>query len=216
MLKNLSITTAQDAEAGPRGGGPVSPIAIHKTDDRLAHGVVRSALVRARDISTRVAAKMQAARTLAGFLKEAHHHHGSAIQLIDHSAKLTGSRARAVMIIPMLTHEGHYRLTMLQWQAAQPHISTNTMRIRINRHAVARFMQRTSGVGDVKAAVEELFPYALALMAQDDFEQPGGAVVKVSGPLGHLVFVVEDGDQFVAKTWINDKATPEYVVGVAA
>lgn len=182
---------------------------IRHNDDRLAHGVVKSAAIEQIEIAERTVRRLRKSANATKFALGCVSYFGQRICTLQPGSKLTGSRAKVDMVAFEPTQAGDYVALRIYWRGdRQPHVFVKMTRIIIDRHCVARYLQRTAGNGDVDAAVGALAPYFLAGLAHP-YEE--GRRIKVTGPAGQLRVTHEDG-YAVAKTWISDRTAPAITV----
>lgn len=185
---------------------------IHPGDERLAHGVVRSAALEQVEIAERAARRLRKCNNAAKFILGCRDYFGQRLATISCGSKLTGSRARVDGIAFETTIDGDYVAVRFYWRGDQyPHVFTKTGRIVITRHAVARYLQRSSGNADVNAAVGVLLQYICrALMSVPYVE---GQQIRVTGPEGQLRITHAD-EHVLGMTWVSDRTSPEMRIEV--
>lgn len=194
----------------------MSPIKVRPCDDKLAHGIVRSAGIASNDSAAQLIRRLSKANHMTDFIRECVGHFGRRIVAAKCSQKLTGSRAKCCMVILEPNDDGDYRAMMLGWDGgARPYRTyLKAYGIVVERHCLARFIQRTSGISDVEGAIEAIRPYLLhALDAARG--APEGGSTSISGPLGEMRCRTIGGE-LRCKTWIGaERATPQLEVTAA-
>lgn len=177
-------------------------IKVRKDDDRLAHGLVKSGALEVSDMASRTIRKLEAARNMLDFISVCADHFGGRILAGESSNKLTGSRAKCRILAfePRQDGSGDFSLHAIGWDAKFPHVWVRPYSIIIERHCIARYIQRVLGSGDIDTAIASICKYLSALI-KSKTPYNDGQRVSVSGPEGTLCLVKKDG-KLLAKTFI--------------
>lgn len=188
----------------------LSSVKVSKSDDRLAHGLVKSRAAQLFDPKFRGPSlkrfrDIKSAKALVEYLTKTY---GKRL-LHLRAGRLTGDRARVDAFVADACAEGGYVLGTFQWLGnVRPHLQVDVLGCYVDPHAVARMIQREVGAGDVDEAVAKVFRPLVEWGARG--EKPQGNRMTLRGFGGELRCICSDTGFVVGKTWIDTDSLPEW------
>lgn len=189
----------------------LSCLKVSKSDERLAHGVVKSRAAQLfepkyRSLSLRKFKEIKTAKALVEFVTNKY---GKRV-LYLYAGRLTGERARVDAIVADACKEGGYMLGIVSWYGNLPPSQRLQMDVRqcyVEHHAVARMIHRGLGSGDVNEAVARIFRPLIAWGSKGETPTHNRIILRGFG--GEVRCIVDQG-WIIAKTWIDSDSLPEW------
>jgi len=186
----------------------LSKIKVHRGDDRLAHGIVKSRRDEIVAKADRDRAMISKSKSASAMIESLTKHYGKRI-LAVFPHRLKGSRAKAEVMCAEACEDGSYVLALYTWRGnCDPKMTRDIfIPLEVSAHAVARAMQRSLGVGDVDEAVRIIFLSALNWF--DSTILPEGKQAVLRG-FGGEARVERSSGWIVVRTWLGVEDLPEW------
>ena len=183
----------------------MSPIAISRNDPQLAHGAARSVHAHQNEIVDRHTHKLCDARSVKQFVGLLNQHFKD--QIIDLQVdRPYGSRASASVILLLVTPRGNFTVGKLRYDARKDRrVSVSHYPVTIDRHAIARAFQRTTGVADMAEVIRRAgLHLAMAAISVIDWRAAHTRPSKVTiVGQGIALLGTFDGEWLDIGTWIE-------------